>query len=232
MASTVPCGMGADVVLEDLSRVYPTTGDLAGVFEVSTVIEPTSFVVLTGPSGSGKTTLLNLIAALDRPDKGRVLVEGLDVGGATERAQATYRLRTVGALFQDAPLVSELNVFNNVALPALLAGVGREELDSRVPELLGSVGLEHKAAALPAELSMGQRQRVGLARALVNRPRLLVADEPTGNLDRATGKGLIRLLGEVCALGCTVVLVTHDPELVDIGYRRLELLDGRLVSDR
>jgi putative ABC transport system ATP-binding protein len=223
---------GASVLLDHVWRVYSSTGDAeAGVFDVSAEIEGGTFVTLTGPSGSGKTTLLNLVAALDRPDRGKVLVDGCDIGALGERAQASYRLSTVGTVFQDAPLVAELSVANNVALPGLLAGTGRGELNERVDELLARAGLEGKHNSFPAELSAGQRQRVDVARALVNRPALLVADEPTGNLDRATGRQVLALVAEARHLGCTVLLVTHDPEVAEIGDRQLRLLDGRLLGD-
>jgi putative ABC transport system ATP-binding protein len=220
------------VVLDHVWRVYSASGDArAGVFDISAEIEPGAFVSVTGPSGSGKTTLLNLVAALDSPDKGSVIVDGRDIGALGERAQASYRLSTVGTVFQDAPLVAELSVANNVALPGLLLGTGRTELDDRVAELLARVGLEAKHDAFPAELSIGQRQRAGLARALVNKPALLVADEPTGNLDRVTGRQVLALVAEARDHGCTVVLVTHDAEFAKAGDRELHILDGRLVSE-
>jgi putative ABC transport system ATP-binding protein len=222
---------GAKVVLEGVWRLYASAGDSrAGVFGVSAEIRPGEMVTLSGPSGSGKTTLLNLIGALDSPDKGRVVVDGRDVGSLGERAQAAYRLFTVGTVFQEAPLVAELSVANNVALPGLLAKAPRAELGERVAQLLERVGLADKHRSFPAELSGGQRQRAGVARALVNRPKLLVADEPTGNLDRATGRQVLQLISEARSLGCTVVLVTHDPEIAEMGDRQLRLLDGCLVN--
>ena len=219
---------GAEVLIEDVTRTYPASaGPAAGVFGVSARLASGSFVTISGPSGSGKSTLLNVVAALDRADSGSVRVDGADIVAAAERQRAQYRLRVVGCLFQDAPLVGELSIANNVVLPGLLAGVERAEAARRVADLLERVGLAGCAERFPAQLSVGQRQRAALARALINRPRLLLADEPTGNLDRATGRQVMDLIASVRAEGCTVVVVTHDPEIAEAGDQHLRLLDGR-----
>ncbi len=219
---------GAEVLIEDVTRTYPASaGPAAGVFGVSARLAPGSFVTISGPSGSGKSTLLNVVAALDRADSGSVRVDGADIVAAGERQRAQYRLRVVGCLFQDAPLVGELSIANNVVLPGLLAGAERAAAARRAADLLERVGLAGCAERFPAQLSVGQRQRAALARALMNRPRLLLADEPTGNLDRATGRQVMDLIASVQAEGCTVVVVTHDPEIAEAGDQHLRLLDGR-----
>lgn len=166
---------------------------------------------------------------MDHPTSGRLLVDGRDIAAAPERERAEYRLRLVGCLFQDAPLIGELSVANNVVLPGLLARSDRREARARAQGLLDRVGLRMQSAMFPAQLSVGQRQRAALARALMNRPRLLLADEPTGNLDRATGRQVMELVAGAQAEGCTVVVVTHDPEIAAAGDQHLRLLDGRLV---
>jgi putative ABC transport system ATP-binding protein len=212
-----------------VTRAYQSVGDdAAGIFNVSATIAAGSFVAVTGPSGSGKSTLLNLIAALDRPDHGRVVVDGRDIATADDRAQTAYRLNTVGCLFQDAPLIGELSIRNNVALPGLLRGEGRRVVADRALALLERVGLATKSDAFPGELSVGQRQRAGLARALCNHPSLLLADEPTGNLDRSSGRVVMELIGEARLDGCTVVVVTHDPEIAASAEWELRLTDGRV----
>jgi putative ABC transport system ATP-binding protein len=222
---------GIGVVIDDVSRTYPASaGPAAGVFGICAELTAGSFVTVSGPSGSGKSTLLNLVAALDHPTSGRLVVDGRDIAAAPERERAEYRLRLVGCLFQDAPLIGELSVANNVVLPGLLARSDRREARDRAQELLDRVGLSMQSAMFPAQLSVGQRQRAALARALMNRPRLLLADEPTGNLDRATGRQVMELVAGAQAEGCTVVVVTHDPEIAAAGDQHLRLLDGRLVA--
>jgi len=219
------------VVIDHVSRIYPASaGPAAGVFEICAELAAGSFVTVSGPSGSGKSTLLNLVAALDHPTSGRLVVGGRDIAAVRERERAEYRLRLVGCLFQDAPLVGELSVANNVVLPGLLASSDRRHARRRAQELLDRVGLSRQSGLFPAQLSVGQRQRAALARALMNRPWLLLADEPTGNLDRATGRQVMDLLDDARAEGCTVVVVTHDPEVAAAGDQHLRLLDGRLVA--
>ena len=222
---------GSTVVIDGVSRTYPASaGPAAGVFGVYATLTAGSFVTVSGPSGSGKSTLLNLVAALDRPTSGRLVVDGRDIAAAPERERAEYRLRLAGCLFQDAPLVGELSVANNVMLPGLLARSDRRQVRRRAGELLERVGLDKQSDRFPAQLSVGQRQRAALARALMNRPRLLLADEPTGNLDRTTGRQVMELLAGAQQEGCTVVVVTHDPEIAAAGDQHLRLLDGRLVA--
>jgi putative ABC transport system ATP-binding protein len=189
------------------------------------------FVAVTGPSGSGKSTLLGLLAGLDRPTAGTVRIDGVDLGPLDEDALARLRLRAIGYVFQAFHLVPTLTALENVAIPLELAGA-RDAL-RRATALLAEVGLAARARHYPAQLSGGEQQRVALARAVATRPPLLLADEPTGNLDSATGAQIIDLLLAQHRRGAaTLVLVTHDPALAAHAQRIVELRDGRIVADR
>ena len=198
---------------------------------VSLDVEPGQFVAITGPSGSGKSTLLGLIAGLDRPTAGSVRVDGVELASLDEDALARLRLAKIGYIFQSFHLIPTLTALENVAVPLDLAGV--PESAARASALLEEVGLKLRVGHYPAELSGGEQQRVALARAVANQPRLLLADEPTGNLDSATGAQIIDLmLGLHRRHGTTLVLVTHDPALAACAGRVVELRDGRVVADR
>ncbi|MCL7428817.1 ABC transporter ATP-binding protein [Streptomyces sp. YS415] len=189
-------------------------------------------VAVLGPSGSGKSTLLNLIAGLDRPDTGSVTVDGLRVDRLGEAASAKYRRARIGMVFQFFNLLDDLTVTDNVLLPAQLAKVPRAAARRRAGELLAHLGIDRHADAYPGRLSGGERQRVAVARALMNRPALLLADEPTGALDSAAGADVRELLTALNADGQTIVLVTHDPVLAEsCTTRTIELVDGRIVRD-
>ncbi|GAA3217810.1 ABC transporter ATP-binding protein [Dactylosporangium siamense] len=189
-------------------------------------------VAVLGASGSGKSTLLNLIAGLDRPTAGSVTVDGVRVDGLGEAASAKYRRARIGMVFQFFNLVDDLTVHDNVLLPAQLAGVPRSEATARADELLERLGVRRHAKAFPGRLSGGERQRVAVARALMNRPSLLLADEPTGALDTASGREVRDLLTALHREGQTLVLVTHDVTLAqECATRTLELVDGRLSRD-
>ena len=198
--------------------------------DVTLAIPPRQFVAIAGPSGSGKSTLLGLIAGLDRPSAGRIRVAGAEVTALGEDALARFRLDTIGYIFQSFHLIPTLTALENVAVPLELAG----EADAlpRARELLGEVGLGDRAEHYPVQLSGGEQQRVAVARAVARRPPVLLADEPTGNLDSATGKQIIELiLGLNRTLGSTLVLVTHDPALAAHADRLITLRDGRVVAD-
>ena len=198
--------------------------------DVTLEIPARQFVAIAGPSGSGKSTLLGLIAGLDRPSTGRMRVAGADVTGLSEDALARFRLDTIGYIFQSFHLIPTLTALENVAVPLELAG----EADAlpRARALLGEIGLSERALHYPVQLSGGEQQRVAVARAVARRPRVLLADEPTGNLDSATGKQIIELiLGLNRTLGSTLVLVTHDPALAAHADRLITLRDGRVVAD-
>ena len=189
-------------------------------------------LAVLGPSGSGKSTLLNLIAGLDRPTEGTVTVDGVRVDRLSETASARYRRERIGMVFQFFNLLDDLTVTDNVLLSAQLTGMARAKARRRAAELLSYLGIQRHAQAYPGRLSGGERQRVAVARALMNRPRLLLADEPTGALDTATGQGVRKLFSELNRDGQTIVLVTHDTTLAEsCASRTIELVDGRLARD-
>ncbi|TML02879.1 MAG: ABC transporter ATP-binding protein [Actinobacteria bacterium] len=218
---------GARVVVDGVSKAFDG-GRIRALNEASLELEPGEFASLTGPSGSGKSTLLNLIGALDRADSGSIVVDGtpLDGGDASE-----YRAATVGFVFQSHNLIPTLTALENVQVPMLGRGASRAERVRRARGLLGEVGLSARADAFPGTLSGGERQRVALARALANEPRLLLADEPTGALDSATGGQMLELLERIRReRGMTVLLVTNDDAVAARAGRTLGLLDGRVVG--
>ncbi|NYV76915.1 ABC transporter ATP-binding protein [Streptomyces sp. UH6] len=201
--------------------------------DVSLTVRAGESVAVVGPSGSGKSTLLNLVAGLDRPDSGSVAVDGVRIDGLGEAAAARHRRARIGMVFQFFNLLDDLTVTDNVLLPAHLAGMGRREAARRAKELLEVLGVDRHADAHPSRLSGGERQRVAVARALMNRPPLLLADEPTGALDTASGRDVARLLTELNADGQTVVVVTHDLALArSCTTRTIRLVDGRITADR
>jgi putative ABC transport system ATP-binding protein len=200
------------------------------VLEVELTIEQGEFVALEGPSGSGKTTLLQLLGALDRPSSGRVFFEGRDLAELRDRALAELRLRSFGFVFQTFNLIPTLTALENVQAKLVPAGFGSVEARARAEELLGEVGLADRASHLPAHLSGGEQQRVSIARALSVEPRVILADEPTGNLDSRTGGEIIEMLAGLAAnRGATVIVATHDVGLAARAPRRLAMRDGRLV---
>ena len=215
---------GAEVVVDHISRAFDD-GSTALV-DVTFGVAPGEFVAVTGPSGCGKSTLLNLIGALDRPDSGEITVAGERVGSADG---ATYRATMVGFVFQFHNLIPTLTAAENVQLPMLGRGLSRSERSARARELLDEVGLSHRRSAYQATLSGGERQRVAISRSLANEPRLLLADEPTGALDSATGEQIIELLKSVRARrGTTILLVTNDPLVAETADRILRIRDGRI----
>ena len=197
---------------------------------VSFQVQPGETVAIVGPSGSGKTTLLGLLAGLDRPSGGRVLLDGTDMGALSEDARAKLRREKIGFVFQSFQLIPTLTARENVAVPLDLAGTGGGA--ARADELLERVGLGGRGHHYPTQLSGGEQQRVAVARAFIHRPSILFADEPTGNLDAATGERVIELMMELNReIGTTLVLVTHDPDLARRARRVIRLADGAVVSD-
>jgi len=219
-----------DVIrLDGVTKTYQA-GAPPALADVSMDVAAGEVVSVMGPSGSGKSTLLNLIAGLDRPTAGTVTVAGRRIDSLSESALARFRARHVGIIFQFFNLLDDLTVEDNVLLPAQLAGASRRTARARAGELLARMGLEEHANDYPARLSGGQQQRVGIARALVNAPELLLADEPTGALDTATGQQIGRLLQELNEGGQTLVLVTHDPALAErYAARTVRIVDGQLA---
>jgi putative ABC transport system ATP-binding protein len=218
---------GAGVIVDHVSRSFED-GTISALADVSFRIGEGEFVAVTGPSGCGKSTLLNLIGALDRPDSGEIDVAGKRV---SEVDGADYRASVVGFVFQFHNLIPTLTASENVQLPMLGRGLARGERVTRARGLLDEVGLSERRSAYPATLSGGERQRVALARALANGPRLLLADEPTGALDTATGGQIVELLLRVRAeRGTTILLVTNDPEVARAADRTLRIRDGRIAE--
>jgi putative ABC transport system ATP-binding protein len=221
--------MDALVQINDVTRRYDGS-ELPAVDGVSLEIAAGEAVAVMGPSGSGKSTLLNLIAGLDRPTSGRITVGGQRIDRLSETGMARCRRRQIGMIFQFFNLLDDLTVADNVMLPAQLAGMPRSQARERVRELLSALHIERYRDAYPARLSGGERQRVAISRALVNRPAVLLADEPTGALDTATGEEIGQLLLELNRSGQTLVMVTHNPGLAArYTHRAVHLLDGQIA---
>ncbi|MBR0566629.1 ABC transporter ATP-binding protein [Azoarcus sp. L1K30] len=222
----------AQIELSGIERTF-TLGDseVHALDKVSLRIEAGEYVAVMGPSGSGKSTLLNLLGLLDRPDAGHYLLEGRDVTTLSADEQATVRRARIGFVFQSFHLVPRLTAAENVALPLMLAGVPAHERTPRVARALKDFGLQARADHRPEELSGGQRQRVAIARATIMQPAVLLADEPTGNLDRHTGEEVTALLEALNADGTTLIVVTHDPAMGGRARRRLMMEDGALRQD-
>jgi ABC-type lipoprotein export system ATPase subunit len=220
--------------LLDVARHYGSGETLVTAVDgIDLRIEPGEFVVVAGPSGSGKTTLLQLLGALDRPTRGRVLFEGRDLDELSDGELAELRRRTLGFVFQQFNLIPTLTAAGNVEVALAPNGRGAASRHVRARELLERVKLTHRGDHLPSQLSGGEQQRVAIARALANEPSVLLADEPTGNLDSRTGAEVIDLLRRLWeGDGLTVVLVTHDPSIADSGWRLLRMSDGRAGPDR
>jgi ABC-type lipoprotein export system ATPase subunit len=215
------------VAASGLTKVYQRGREqVRAVDQVSFEILASEFVAITGPSGAGKTTLLNLIGCMESPASGVLRLLGKPVQDLTERERTQIRRERIGFVFQHFGLLPTLTVAENVALPALFA---RRPVRDRVNELLAKVGLEHRRNHRPSELSGGEMQRVAIARALINSPGILLADEPTGNLDSAMGESVIKLFQELNRDGLTMVVVTHNPALARSAHRQLEMADGSLT---
>jgi putative ABC transport system ATP-binding protein len=222
------------IVTEHLEQTFQSAGrPLTVLRDINLTIDPNAFVAVVGPSGSGKTTLLGLLAGLDRPSRGTVRVDGVDLGMLSEDRRATFRAERVGFVFQTFQLLPTLTALENVLVPLELRPGGRgPDAESRARELLGRVGLGDRLHHYPAQLSGGEQQRVGVARAFANHPSILFADEPTGSLDAETGRGVIDLLVALNREAqTTLVLVTHDPALAARANRVVRLAAGAIVSD-
>ncbi|HEY0076355.1 MAG TPA: ABC transporter ATP-binding protein [Abditibacteriaceae bacterium] len=222
----------ADILIRarQLMRVYKVGGqDVRALDGIDLDIARGEFVALVGPSGSGKSTLLSLIGGLDRPNSGQIYVADLELGAANEKQLVAYRRERIGFIFQSFNLLMMRSAVENVETPLTIAGIAPKERRQRALELLEAVGLKQRALHRPNELSGGEMQRVAVARALANRPLLLLADEPTGNLDSKTGGDILNLLREaVSERGVTLVLVTHDPQVASFADRIVHLRDGKI----
>jgi putative ABC transport system ATP-binding protein len=220
------------IELRDASRVYPTPlGDFRALAGVSVAFEARELIAVIGRSGSGKSTLLNLIAGIDRPTSGTIQVAGTPVHALDESALASWRGRNVGIVFQFFQLLPTLTIAENVMLPIDFCGtLSPAKARVRALELLARVGIADQADKLPSALSGGQQQRAAIARALANDPPVVLADEPTGNLDYQTGEAILGLLAELAASGKTVVTVTHERDIAARAHRVVELVDGRIAA--
>ena len=219
------------VEVRGVSRHFDGGGHTVyAVRDVSLTVPPGELLAIVGRSGSGKTTLLNLIAGLDRPDEGSVYLDGRDITSASEADLTALRRSHIGFVFQSFGLLPLLSAAENIALALRIAGASSRDEGQRTRELLEMVGLSARAGHRPYELSGGEQQRVAVARALANRPRLLIADEPTGELDTVTGAQIFGLLQAAAAEGVTIVMATHDPLIVDYAHRVVEMSDGQFVE--
>jgi putative ABC transport system ATP-binding protein len=204
---------------------------VAALRDINLNLDSGEYVSIMGPSGSGKSTLLNLIGLLDRPSSGVYRLDGMDVSVLTDEQQAQVRREKIGFVFQFFHLVPRMSAAMNIELPMMLAGVPVDERRARVAKLVESYGLKDRADHRPDQLSGGQRQRVAIARATSMQPKVLLADEPTGNLDQTTGREVMALLEGLVGQGLSLVLVTHDPQLGSRAGRQLQMVDGRVVAD-
>lgn len=217
------------IIFENVTKNY---GQLKVLDRLSLSISGGEFVSLVGPSGAGKSTLINLLTGAIRPSSGSVLIDNYDISKLDENSLALYR-RKLGVVFQDFKLLPKKTIWENVAFALEVCGEPDELINKRVPEVLEIVRLTERAHAFPAQLSGGERQRTGIARALVHEPALVIADEPTGNLDPENGKEILELLLDINKAGATVILATHDSEIVDqIQKRVVRLEKGKLISDK
>ncbi len=226
--------MSQDVIrIEGLHKSYETSaGAFPALKDVSLQISSGEFVAIMGPSGSGKSTFMNILGCLDAPTTGRYLLDGRAVAQLNKDELAMLRNRTIGFVFQGFNLLPRMSLLENVGLPLIYCGVRREERNHRAHEMLAKVGLERYCDSMPNKISGGQQQRVAIARALINQPRLLLADEPTGNLDSHTSEEVMALFEELNREGITIVLVTHEPDIAQHAKRQVRFFDGRIVSDQ
>jgi len=220
------------ITLQDVSRVYQV-GDqnVHALDNVNLDIFQGDYVSIMGPSGSGKSTLLNVLGILDTPNQGHYLLDGTDITSFSEVQQAQTRQNTIGFVFQAFHLVPRLSAEENIELPMVLAGIDKSERRKRVKQALINTGLEDRANHRPEQLSGGQRQRVAIARATIMQPKIILADEPTGNLDRHSGQDVIQVLETLNENGITLIMVTHDLEIGDRARRQIKMVDGKIVQE-
>ena len=227
-------GNGNDVVLElhEVTKTYPAAAPVVALSSVSFRVRQGELVAIIGPSGSGKSTLLHVMGTLERPTGGAVRITGLDVAGLDDRSLSVVRATRIGFVFQQFFLSEHQTVLDNVADGLLYAGVAAPQRRALAARSLERVGLAHRASFRPTKLSGGERQRVAIARALIGRPAIVLADEPTGNLDSTNGAAISALLQDLHRDGATIVVITHDHQLAARLPRQIEMLDGRMVADR
>ena len=219
------------LTLADVAKEYSAAQPVVALRDVNLTVHRGEYVAIVGPSGSGKSTMLNLIGALDQPTKGTVVIDGYDIAGMTDDEVSAFRGQRIGFVFQTFNLIDGLTALDNIAVGLIYAGVPRAERLQRAAAALDRVGLSHRATHRPSELSGGECQRVAIARAVVSEPALLLADEPTGNLDTLTGERILEAFGELNRDGVTIILITHDAELASSLSRKVTVRDGRIVGD-
>ncbi|MBS1530545.1 MAG: ABC transporter ATP-binding protein [Bacteroidetes bacterium] len=221
------------ITIKDIGRKYVIGAEtIHALKSVSLSINKGEFVALMGPSGSGKSTLMNILGCLDTPTKGEYILNGIDVSHMTDNQLADVRNSEIGFVFQTFNLLPRNTALDNVALPLVYAGVNRENRRTRAKQALTNVGLEHRVDHKPNELSGGQRQRVAVARALINNPSIILADEPTGNLDTKTSIEIMGLLEDIHAKGNTIILVTHEEDIAKHAHRIVRMRDGLIENDQ
>lgn len=220
------------ILLSNVTKVYKLGGETVNALAGLTVsISPGEFTAVMGPSGSGKSTLMNILGCLDRPTSGSYLLDGQEVATLNDDELATTRNKKIGFVFQSFNLLPRMSTLENVALPMVYAGVDKKERLARSAQVLAMVGLQERMNHRPNELSGGQRQRVAIARSLVNDPTIIMADEPTGNLDTKSGDEVMAIFSELNAQGRTIILVTHEPEIAEYAKRVVYVRDGRIERD-
>ncbi len=220
------------IEMKDISRIYSIGGEeLFALNKASLKIEEGEFAAIIGPSGSGKSTLMNIMGCLDTADSGEYMLDGLSIEDYTEEGLAEVRSRKIGFVFQSFNLLNKMSAIENVELPLIYQNKKRREYRERAVAALRRMGLSERLNHKPTELSGGQQQRVAIARALVTEPALILADEPTGNLDHSTGEEIMQLFRELNEAGHTIVLITHDNEIALAAKRRIRILDGRITED-
>jgi len=221
------------IQLNNLSKVYRTDEiESTALNQVSFEIEKGEFVSVMGPSGCGKSTLLNILGMLDKPESGSYKFQGTEVSGLNEKGRSAVRKQHIGFIFQNFNLIDELTVFENIELPLIYNKVSAAERKKRVNHLIDKIGISHRSSHFPQQLSGGQQQRVAVARALVTKPPLILADEPTGNLDSSHGNEVMELLCELNEAGTTIIMVTHSSHDASYSGRIINLLDGQIVSEK
>jgi len=213
------------IEIKGVTKIY---GDITPVKDVDFQLKEGEFISITGPSGSGKTTLLNIIAGLLTPTNGEVMVDGVSLYKLNQRERVALRRKNFGFVFQAFNLIPYLTASENVKVPLYLAGIKKNRQEHLAKELLERVGLKDKGSRLPSQLSIGEQQRVAIARALANNPKVIFADEPTGNLDMTTGKEIMEYMKKLNERGGTILLVTHDVEMANFAQRKIKVVDGRL----
>jgi len=219
------------VELRNVSKIYHLGGEeIRALDDVTLNIDNGEFISIIGPSGSGKSTLMHILGCLDSPTKGTIQLDGVMIHNASARQLAAMRNQKIGFVFQFFNLLPKLNVLQNVELPMIYSGISGRERRERAMAALEMVGMANRAKHRPSQLSGGQQQRTAIARALVNNPRIVFADEPTGNLDSHTGDAILKLFRQLSQEGRTIVLVTHDPEIAAVTPRRIEIRDGKIAD--